>query len=50
MSNQTTKKTSSKAKSTAEVNPKTVMPNPKTVQKAIDQIANTLNNPETKSN
>jgi uncharacterized phage infection (PIP) family protein YhgE len=43
-----TRKTSSKAKSTAEVNPKTVMPNPKTVQKAIDQIANTLNNPETR--
>ena len=48
MSNKTTKKTSSKSKSTAEVNPKTVMPNPKTVQKAIDQIANTLNNPETR--
>jgi hypothetical protein len=48
VSKQTTKKTSSKAKSTAEVNPKTVMPNPKTVQKAIDQIANTLNNPETR--
>ncbi len=48
MSNQTTKKTSSKAKSTTEANPKTVMPNPKTVQKAIDQIANTLNNPETR--
>jgi len=48
LSNKTTKKTSSKSKSTAEVNPKTVMPNPKTVQKAIDQIANTLNNPETR--
>ncbi len=48
MSNKTTKKTGSKAKGTAEVNPKTVMPNPKTVQKAIDQIANTLNNPETR--
>ena len=48
MSNKTTKKTSSKPKSTAQVNPKTVMPNPKTVQKAIDQIANTLNNPETR--
>ncbi len=48
MSSKTTKKTTSKAKSTAEVNPKTVMPSPKTVQKAIDQIANTLNNPETR--
>ncbi len=48
MSNQTTKKTSTRAKSTAEANPKTVMPNPKTVQKAIDQIASTLNNPEYK--
>jgi hypothetical protein len=48
LSKQTTKKTSSKTKSTAEVNPKMVMPNPKTVQKAIDQIANTLNNPDTR--
>jgi hypothetical protein len=48
VSNKTTKKTASKAKGTDEVNPKTVMPNPKTVQKAIDQIANTLNNPETR--
>ena len=48
MSKQTTKKPSSKTKSTDEANPKTVMPNPKTVQKAIDQIANTLNNPETR--
>ena len=48
MSSKTTKKATSKAKSTAEVNPKTVMPSPKTVQKAIDQIANTLNNPETR--
>ena len=48
MSKQTTKKTTSKAKSTAEVNPKTVMPNAKTVQKAIDQIVSTLNNPEYK--
>ena len=49
MSNQTTKKTSAKAKTTTEANPKMVMPNPKTVQKAIDQIANTLNNPETRA-
>jgi hypothetical protein len=48
VSNKTTKKTGSKDKGTAEVNPKIVMPNPKTVQKAIDQIANTLNNPETR--
>jgi hypothetical protein len=49
VSNQTTKKTSAKAKTTTEANPKMVMPNPKTVQKAIDQIANTLNNPETRA-
>jgi hypothetical protein len=49
LSKQTTKKTSSKTKSTAELNPKMVMPNPKTVQKAIDQIANTLNNPDTRA-
>ena len=48
MSNQTTKKTSSKTQHAAGANPKTVMPSPKTVQKAIDQIANTLNNPEYK--
>ena len=48
VSAQTTKKANTKAKSTAEANPKTVMPNPKTVQKAIDQIVNTLNNPEYK--
>ena len=48
MSNQTTKKTSSKAKNASETNAKTVMPNPKTVQKAIDQIVSTLNNPEYK--
>ena len=48
VSDQTTKKTNAKARHTAEANPKTVMPSPKTVQKAIDQIANTLNNPEYK--
>ena len=48
VSNQTTKKTSAKAKHATEANPKTVMPNPKTVQKAVDQIVNTLNNPEYK--
>jgi hypothetical protein len=48
VSEQTTKKTTAKAKHAAEANPKTVMPNPKTVQKAIDQIVNTLNNPEYK--
>jgi gas vesicle protein len=48
VSNQTTKKTSSRAKRVTEENPKTVMPNPKTVQKAIDQIVSTLNNPEYK--
>jgi hypothetical protein len=48
VSKQTTKKTSAKTTHTADAIPKTVMPNPKTVQKAIDQIANTLNNPEYK--
>jgi len=48
VSNQTTKKTSTRAKCDTEANPKTVMPNPKTVQKAIDQIVSTLNNPEYK--
>jgi hypothetical protein len=48
VSNQTTKKTSARAKSASETISKTVMPNPKTVQKAIDQIVNTLNNPEYK--
>ena len=48
MTQQTTRKSSTKAKSTTEANPKTVMPNPKTVQKAIDQIVSTLNNPEYK--
>jgi hypothetical protein len=48
MSKQTTKKTTTRAKSATEAIPKTVMPNPKTVQKAIDQIVTTLNNPEYK--
>jgi hypothetical protein len=48
VSSQTTKKTTTRAKRVTEANPKTVMPNPKTVQKAIDQIVNTLNNPEYK--
>jgi cellulase/cellobiase CelA1 len=48
VSKQTTKKTSAKTTHTTDAIPKTVMPNPKTVQKAIDQIANTLNNPEYK--
>jgi hypothetical protein len=48
MSTQTTKKATAKTKTATEVNPKMVMPNPKTVQKAIDQIASTLNNPEYK--
>ena len=48
VSDQTTKKTNSKAKRTTETTSKTVMPNPKTVQKAVDQIVNTLNNPEYK--
>ncbi len=48
VSDQTTKKTNAKAKRATEANPKTVMPNPKTVQKAVDQIVNTLNNPEYK--
>lgn len=48
VSDQTAKKTSAKAKHATEANPKIVMPNPKTVQKAVDQIVNTLNNPEYK--
>jgi hypothetical protein len=48
VSNQETKKTRAKRTTFSEVNPKTVMPNPKTVQKAIDQIVSTLNNPEYK--
>ena len=48
VSNQTSKKTSARTKQASEANPKTVMPNPKTVQKAIDQIVSTLNNPEYK--
>jgi hypothetical protein len=49
LSDKTTKKPRIRTtKNTAEVNPKTVMPNPKTVQKAIDQIVSTLNNPEYK--
>ena len=48
MSDQTTKKASAKTKRVSTANPKTVMPNPKTVQKAIDQIVSTLNNPEYK--
>jgi hypothetical protein len=49
VSNQTTKKTSSRTKCAAEASPKTVIPNPKTVQKAIDQIVSTLNNAEYKN-
>jgi hypothetical protein len=48
VSNQTIKKTSTRTKRATEAIPKTVMPNPKTVQKAIDQIVGTLNNPEYK--
>lgn len=48
VSKQTTKKTTTRAKSATEAIPKTVMPNSKTVQKAIDQIVTTLNNPEYK--
>jgi hypothetical protein len=48
VSDQTTKKASTKTKRASTANPKTVMPNPKTVQKAIDQIVSTLNNPEYK--
>ena len=48
MSDQTTKKANARTKRASGVNPKTVMPNPKTVQKAIDQIVSTLNNPEYK--
>lgn len=48
VSNQTTRKTSAKPKRASTVSSKTVMPNPKTVQKAIDEIVSTLNNPEYK--
>jgi hypothetical protein len=48
VSDQTIKKASAKTKRASTANPKTVMPNPKTVQKAIDQIVSTLNNPEYK--
>jgi hypothetical protein len=48
VSDQTSKKASTKTKSASTTNSKTVMPNPKTVQKAIDQIVSTLNNPEYK--
>jgi hypothetical protein len=37
-----------KAEPCADATSKTVMPNPKTVQKAIDQIVTTLNNPDYK--
>ena len=47
MSNQSSSKSKTKSKA-SEANPKTVMPNPKNVQKAIDQIVSTLNNPEYK--
>ena len=49
VSEKTSKKVSAKSpKTVADLNSKTVMPNPKTVQKAIDQIVSTLNNPEYK--
>jgi hypothetical protein len=48
VSNEKSKKTSAKATTAEAVASKVVMPNPKTVQKAIDQIVTTLNNPEYK--
>lgn len=48
LSNQTTRKKTATTKRTSTADAKTVMPNPKTVQKAIDQIVSTLNNPEYK--
>ena len=48
MSDQASKKANPKTPHAAEAKSKTVMPNPKTVQKAIDQIVSTLNNPEYK--
>jgi hypothetical protein len=48
VSNQTSKKTTANPKRASSVKDKTIMPNPKTVQKAIDQIVSTLNNPEYK--
>ena len=47
MSNKSVKKDANRSKRVA-ASSKTVMPNPKTVQKAIDQIVSTLNNPEYK--
>ena len=48
LSNQSTEKPKPRSKRVSEAKSKTVMPNPKTVQKAIDQIVSTLNNPEYK--
>ncbi len=48
MSNQSSRKPNPRSKHASEAKSKTVMPNPQTVQKAIDQIVSTLNNPEYK--
>ena len=48
MSDQPSRKANPKTQHAAAAKSKTVMPNPKTVQKAIDQIVSTLNNPEYK--
>jgi len=48
LSNHSSRKSNPRSKRAKESKPKTVLPNPKTVQKAIDQIVSTLNNPEYK--
>ena len=49
MSNQSTNKSRPRRKKASEAtSSKIIMPNPKTVQKAIDEIVSTLNNPEYK--
>jgi len=48
MSNETSGNSGSSRRRTAAKNPKTVLPDPKSVQKAVDQISSTLNNPEYK--
>lgn len=48
LSGQSTKRTGQKNKSASEENQNTMSINPETVQKAIDQIVTTLNNPDYK--
>jgi hypothetical protein len=48
LSDQSTSKARTRRKKASEATSKIIMPNPKTVQKAIDEIVSTLNNPEYK--